>query len=279
MSLLRMELLKLVKRPMTWILLILLLGGLGFGDLVGFLNLRSVSPQTHESILRNLTLPTTIPVTLNLFARLGSIMLAILAASTIGAEYNWGTLRPVLSTGVPRGRFLAAKLVALGLAAATFMVLAVGMNAVLAVPIALLSDHAVFTGSVDAAWLGDLAAMLGRTLLIVLVPMALAFLFAVVAQSQAVGIGVALGYTLGETVVAVLLGRLGLKWADALIHLMVFVNSQSLNLHNAFGPVDTAANPDAVGQGRALLTLLIYGAVCIVASLTIFVRRDVRGAA
>jgi ABC-type transport system involved in multi-copper enzyme maturation permease subunit len=273
-----MELLKLAKRPMTWILLVLLLGGLGFGDVVGFLNLRSVRPETHETILANLTLPGTFPSTISLFMNLGGVMLAILAASAIGSEYSWGTLRPILSTGVSRWRFLAAKLLVLGLAAAVFLALAVLMNALLAVPIAALSGRPVFAGAVDASWFADLAAMLGRGLLAVWVPMCLAFLFGVVAQSQAVGVGVALGVTIGEFVVANLLSRLGLAWADEVVRLMLFSNDQVLRAHNVFGPApDLPAG--AVSQERALLTLLAYGAICVAAALVLFVRRDIRGAA
>src|SRR5437868_1724112 len=175
-TLIRMELLKLVKRPMTWILLILLLGGIGFRDLVGFLNVRSVTPDVRESILANLTLPGTLRRTTQFIYFFGSIMLAILAASAIGNEYGWGTLRPLLATGLSRARFLSAKLAALALVALAFVLAPLVMNALLAVPVALLESRPVFPVTVDGPWLGHLAALVGRTYLIVLMPLALAFL-------------------------------------------------------------------------------------------------------
>lgn len=276
-TLVRMELLKLVKRPMTWILIVLLLGGIGFGDLIGFLNLRSVSPEIRESILANLTLPGTLSRTTQFIYFFGSIMLAILAASAIGSEYTWGTLRPLLATGVPRSRFLGAKLLALAIISLAFVVLPLLMNALLAVPIALLEDRPIFSGTLDVAWCGYLAALLGRTYLLVLMPMALAFLIGLVGRSQAAGIGAALGLMIGEQIVGSLLLGLGLDWARKLVSIFPAQSSQVLLEHNVFGPVTT--EPGALGEVRALLTLGLYAVACMVIALLTFRRRDIRGGA
>jgi ABC-type transport system involved in multi-copper enzyme maturation permease subunit len=276
-TLVRMELLKLMKRPMTWVLIVLLLGGIGFGDLVVLLNLGSVTPEVRESILANLTLPDTLRRATQFIYIFGSIMLAILAASAIGSEYGWGTLRPLLATGVPRTRFLSAKLLALAIVALPFVILPLAMNAILAVPVALLGDHAVFVGTLDAAWFGHLAALVGRTYLIVLMPMALAFLIGLFGRSQAAGIGAALGLMIGQQVVAAVLLSLGLDWTRAVVDLFPIQSSQTLLNHNTFGSV--TAEPGALGEGRALLTLGLYAVVCAVASLLVFRRRDIRGGA
>src|SRR5690349_1255623 len=114
-KLMQMELLKLAKRPMTWVLAVLLHGGIGFGMVVGFLNLRSADEATRSNMLDHLTLPGILPWVAQVLYIFGSVMLAILAASAIGSEYSWGTLRPLLATGMPRLRFLAAKVLALAL--------------------------------------------------------------------------------------------------------------------------------------------------------------------
>jgi ABC-type transport system involved in multi-copper enzyme maturation permease subunit len=274
-ALVRMELLKLVKRPMTWILIVLLLGGIGFGDVIGLLNLRSVTPEVRENILVNLTLPGTLTRATQFIYIFGSIMLAILSASAIGSEYSWGTLRPLLATGVPRGRFLGAKLLALALVALPFVVLPLVMNAILAVPVALLGDHAYFVGTLDAPWFGHLAALAGRTYLLVLMPMALAFLIGLAGRSQAAGIGAALGLMLGEQIVGAVLLSLGLDWARAVVDLFPIQSSQTLLNHNTFGPV--TAEPGMLSEGRALLTLGLYVVVGAVVSLLVFRRRDIRG--
>jgi len=276
-ALIRMELLKLRKRPMTWVLLILLLGGIGFITVVSVLNLRSVDPGIRADLLRNITLPGTLPRTAEFVYIFGSIMLAILAASTIGSEYSWGTLRPMLATGVPRGRFLAAKLIALALAAALFVALPLLMNALLALPIAAWNDLPLLTGTFDAGWIGTLATILGRTYLLVLMPMAIAFFVALVSRSQAAGIGAALGLMIGEQIVSVLLFTLNQPWTRAVANLLPGRNSQALLNHNTFDGVPQIANYP--GEGRAILTLVLYGAVALIVAVLVFRRRDVRGAA
>jgi ABC-2 type transport system permease protein len=276
-SLIQMELLKLVKRPMTWILLILLLGGIGFGDLVGFLNLRNVSPQVHAAILANLTLPGTLTRATEFIYFFGSIMFAILAASAIGNEYSWGTLRPMLATGMPRPRFLSAKLVALAIVAVVFVVLPLIMNAILAVPVALLGDAQVFTGAFDTAWVGHLLALVGRTYLMILVTTLIAFLCGLLGRSQAAGIGAALGLLIGEQIVGQLLRGLNLRWATTLVNIFPNRNSQSLLAYNVFGPVDHSG--EVLGQWHSLITITIYAVLCIVVALVVFRRRDIRGAA
>ncbi|HEX5505855.1 MAG TPA: ABC transporter permease [Thermomicrobiales bacterium] len=276
-SLLRMELLKLVKRPMTWILLILLLGGIGFGDVVGFLQINRVSANVRASILDNLTLPGTLTQTSQFIYFFGSIMLAILAASAIGSEYSWGTLRPMLATGVPRLRFLAAKLVALAIVAVAFDVLPLIMNAILAVPVGLLANVPVFTGTFDAGWVGDLLALAGRTYLMILVAILIAFLVSLLGRSQAIGVGAALGLLIGELIVSQALMALGLTWATTLVNIFPNRNSQSLLAYNVFGPVDRTGG--VLGQAHSLITLAVYCLLCVVIALAVFRRRDISGAA
>ena len=278
MALIRMELLKLIKRPMTWVLFILLHGGIGFGIVVGFLNIQGVETELRESMLRNLTLPGIIPWAAQLISVFGAIMLAILAASAIGSEYGWGTLRPMLATGMPRARFLAAKLTALALVAFGFLALALLMCVALAIPIALLHDRPAIAVTVDLAWLLDLAAIVGRTYLTMLIPMTIAFLVGLVGRSQAAGIGAALGLLIGEQVVTALLLTTGLGWAESLVRRLPDQNSQFLiGVYNEFGPVNPP--PGAIGEWQAIVTLVVYGIACVALAFVFFGRRDIRGAA
>jgi ABC-2 type transport system permease protein len=277
-ALVRMELLKIVKRPMTWVLGVLLHGGIGFGIVLGFLNLRSVDADLREEMLRDLTLPGIIPWADDLLYVFGSIMLAILAASVIGSEYSWGTLRPFLATGMPRTRFLAAKLLSLATVGLAFTILPLLMCALLAVPIALANDRPILAATVDLPWLLDLAALVGRCYLTVMVPTIIAFLVGLAGRSQAAGIGAALGLLIGEQIVSSLLLSLGLEWANRVIDLLPGRNSQLLvGYYSSLGPADIPAG--LLGEGRALATLAAYGLACVVVALVIFRRREYRGAA
>lgn len=276
-GLVRMETLKLVKRPMTWVLNILLLGGLALFPVGAALSFRSVNPAMRDSLLSGVTLPGTLVNTSQYIYVFGSIMLAILAASSIGSEYAWGTLRPILATGVPRGRFLAAKLLALAIAALGFVLLPLALNAALAVPIGLMAEYPIVNGTVDLAWFGSLAALIGRTYLLVLVPGLIAFLVSLAGRSQAAGIGVALGLLIGEQIVSLILLSLGFGWARTVVDLLPGMNSQALTNYNTFGPPELPA--DALGQGRTLLTLGLYAVACLAIAFVVFRRRDIRGAA
>ncbi|MGI8687562.1 MAG: ABC transporter permease subunit [Thermomicrobiales bacterium] len=277
LSLLKMELFKLVKRPMTWVLLLLLCGGTGLTDLIVLHNLSGATPDAYATTLRDLTLPGVIPNMLEGLSIFAAMMAAILAASSIGSEYSWGTLRPMLATGMPRTRFLIAKFLAFSFVAVAFIVVPLLLSALIAVPVALVHHLPVMTGTVDAAWVGALAAMLARTLLTIIVPMTIAFLLGLVGRSQAVGVGAALGWMVGEQLISLLLTTVGQSWARTLDTQLPGNLGRALLRYNTFGAVAWQAG--MMSEGRAALSLLIYGAVGLVVALVVFRRRDIHGAA
>ena len=278
-ALISMELLKLVKRPMTWVLAILLHGGIGFGITVGFLQLGSVEAEIRDSMLRDLTMPGIIPwITQNCIAIFGAIMLSILAASSIGSEYSWGTLRPFLATGMPRARFLAAKLLALAAVGLAFTALPLLLCALLAVPIAIMNGRPAFGFTIDVAWLIDLIAIIGRCYLAVMIPTIIAFVIGLGGRSQAAGIGAALGLLITEQVVSTLLLSLGLDWAKTVVNFLPGQNSLTLvGNYGTFG--SPVLPPDIPGEWRIIATLFIYGTVCLAVAFVLFRKRDIRGSA
>ncbi|MDQ2787295.1 MAG: ABC transporter permease [Chloroflexota bacterium] len=277
LSLLKMELFKLAKRPMTWALLLLICGGTGLADLIVMHNLSGATPGVYASTLRDLTLPGVIPITLATLSIFAAMMAAILAASSIGNEYGWGTLRPMLATGMSRSRFLTAKFLALSCVAVAFIIVPLLLNTLIAVPIALVHHLPVMTGTIDAAWFGALAAMLARTFLTVLMPMTIAFLLGIVGRSQAVGVGAALGWMVGEQLVTLLLATVGQSWARTLEDQLPGNLGRSLLRYNTFGAV--AQHAGMLSEGRAALSLLVYGTVGLAVALVVFRRRDIHGAA
>lgn len=277
LTLLKMELFKLVKRPMTWTLLLLICGGTGIADLIVLHNLSGATPDVYASTLRSLTLPGMIPNTLQGLSIFAAMMAAILAASSIGNEYGWGTLRPMLATGMPRSRFLTAKFLALFCVAVAFVVVPLLVGTLIAVPVALAHHVPVMTGTVDMSWVGALAAMLARTLLTILVPMTMAFLLGLVGRSQAVGVGAALGWMVGEQLVALLLSTVGQSWARTLDNQLPGNLGRTLFRYNAFTTVSQHAG--MMSEGRAILSLVIYSAVGLAVAFVVFRRRDIHGAA
>jgi len=117
------ELAKIVRRPMTWILIVILLGFtvLVYSSLIlalvsGVEGNVTVEGAEGQSFKDMILLPDGFSLGIGLAQGVGSVLLAILAAGTFGSEYSWGTLRTMLLMRADRVRLLIAKLLVLLLA-------------------------------------------------------------------------------------------------------------------------------------------------------------------
>jgi ABC-2 type transport system permease protein len=271
-ALVRMELLKLRKRRMTWIMLGLLVGlrlaGTAFS--VFWSSRAGVEPEIRERIIASATLPSVISETLTFIAGLGAFLLAILTAASMGSEYGWGTLYAIIGSGVPRGRFLAAKLIALCTVAVAYTVVALLVMVSAAVPTALLLERPILTGTVDTSWLANIALMVARTVLPLLAQIAMAFAITVVTRSQAAGVGVALAASFIEPLAALVLDMLGGSLASVADYLLL-VNVQALMQYNGFGNVQVPEG--ALSQTHAVLVILGWMVLYVTTALLVFRRR------
>lgn len=274
LTLVRMELLKLRKRRMTWIMLGLLVGlrlaGTAFS--VFWSGRDGVQPEIRDRIIASATLPSVIPETLTFIAGLGAFLLAILTAASIGSEYSWGTLRAVIGSGVPRGRFLTAKLIALGTAAVAYTIAPLAIMVLAAVPMASLVDRPIVTGTIGTLWLGDVLLMVARTMLPLLAQIAMAFAITVVTRSQAAGVGVALAASFIERLAALVLDMLGGSLASVADYLLL-VNVQALMQYNGFGDVQVPEG--ALSQTHAVAVILGWTVPYVTTALLVFRRRDI----
>lgn len=272
-TLIYIELLKLIKRPMTWILFFLQVGFLVVGSTINALSLRNASPEVADQMIRRFVLPDSLPNATQFIYMIGVILLVILTASSIGSEYNWGTLRQTLASGVSRSGFLLARIISLALIAALFVILPL----LAIIPFSLVFSHLqqlpTSLGPVDTAWL---VALVGRTYLVVFMPMTLAFLIALIARSQSAGVGAALGVLILDQFVSPLLWVLGSDWSLELLQLFPFWAARTILSLNFTEPITDL--PDVMDETRALVTLLAYIVICVGAALVVFRRRDVGGA-
>lgn len=135
---------------------------------------------------------------------LGSVMLIVLAASHVGAEFGWGTLRTLLAHGAGRGAFLAAKLLSLVLFATLFTI--VGTIASIGASYLVSSVAGLaLTPGVD---LGEVTARAARGLFTIVPYMALASLIAVWSRSAGAGIAAGLVIFFAEGIVSGLVAAL-----------------------------------------------------------------------
>lgn len=109
------ELFRLVKRPMPWVMLLIVALGvmLLYGALWAVLE-SSATGQDARELRDTLRVGATTEIGLSLVATLATILVVVIASSTIGAEYGWGTIRTLLPRASGRLALATAKLVTIG---------------------------------------------------------------------------------------------------------------------------------------------------------------------
>lgn len=205
----------------------------------------------------------------------GIILLLILAASAMGSEYGWGTLRASISSGVGRAQFLAGKMLAMvliGVGAILVIVLVTAFTSLLAQLIPPAEHSSIF---ISEGW-RDALVFLGKTIYAIVPFVAIATFLTILTQSSAAGIGLSLGYLIVEWLVIPpilaindsfekinegLLNRNVIEW-------MFAGNTQAAEA------LDIARTPDTL---QGFLVILAYIAVFAAAAFWLFLRRDITG--
>ncbi|MBI2165091.1 MAG: ABC transporter permease subunit [Chloroflexi bacterium] len=146
------------------------------------------------------TLPGSIPNALGVAQGMGLFLIAILAASTLGTEFGWGTLRAVLVRGTGRWQYLTAKLVLISLlAGAALVVVAIVTLVSSAAAGALASEPPA--GAPGALGWTDAMINFGKAWFGLLPYLALAACVTILTASSAAGMAVALAYYFAEQIV------------------------------------------------------------------------------
>ena len=264
-----MEIRKLIRRPMTWVIFGLpaALGAAWFP--IAYLISRAQG--SLASLGPHLFPPGYIENTFAVLTMLGTICVAVLAASVVGSEYGWGTIRVLIGTGTPRARLLGGKVVALAVAVAAWIVTSFAAITLSSIVVTALSGHPVSFGNTDAAWFGQLGLMFGRTWLVLEAWLAIAVAASVVGRSLAAGIAVPIVWQVVETVlsaVAPLAGNLGTRISE----LLIAVSARTFEIHDTFGTPRLV--PGAISETQALLVLAGYVVVMLALAFLVFVRRD-----
>jgi ABC-2 type transport system permease protein len=187
---------------------------------------------------------------------IGVIALAVFAISIAG-EYAQGPLRNLLVRQPRRARLLAGKLLALG----SFTALAVVLAELAAVGTALIvapsQDIATAAWFTSDGW-AALGAGLSNLLLATIGWGLLGALLALVLRSPAAAVGAGVAYALPFELLVSAAWDSGVRWLPGQL-------------------LETLAEGGAatVTYGRAALLLASYGVLAVVASTTLFTRRDV----
>jgi ABC-2 type transport system permease protein len=213
------ELWKLLKRPMTWTLAIILVAlmVLIYGTLIATLLAPEELAPTVEfdesgggSLESSLLLPDGLFMGIGLVQLMVTALIIVLAAGMVGSDLSWGTVRTMLMMGAGRTGILIAKILALvtiGLAGAL-------IGLVLAIIGSIVTGIAIGEGTALSSWFtaeffGDAAILLSRTMVGILVWAAVAGTVTLISRSLAAGLGASLALLFLGGQIGGLLGQLG----------------------------------------------------------------------
>jgi ABC-2 type transport system permease protein len=273
-SLVSMESLKIVKRPMTWIAFLILIAATAAVVILAYVAIRAsnVDAAQKASRISNFLLPTGIKRSFEITGFFGQIVLVVVAASVVGSEYSWGTIRMMVGTGVARSKLLLAKLIALSETTIVFLVFAVVAGTFASFLVTVISGHTLTLGTVNSAWWGDLALMTVRGIFVLWVMVVLAFSIASITRSTAAGIAVGIGWPFLEGIGGALLGLLG-SIGDTVNKWLISTNTNALMAHSGFGPQTVGSGTPSVWH--AFGVLLLYVVVLLAITFAVFRQRDI----
>ena len=283
-AMLAAELLKVGKRWMPYILLLPIVAALAFQTFFGYFVIWRGERDIEG--LHVAVLPWSLPSLLDLTQFLGAILLGILAASMVGTEHGWGTVRQALIRGQTRSQYLTTKLLGIGVLAAIGFLLVLALGILFSVIVTTVDDRPISLDlpQGDGPSVADVALMALRAAYGMLPYVLMAFTLSVVGRSTTLGLAGVLVYVMVEAIVLGILGGVGGATADARTY-FIGHNVVALLAANQVGQVNFFSlalrdNPPSVSglpdPAIAALVLAIYCLGFLAIAFWIFQRRDVR---
>jgi ABC-2 type transport system permease protein len=284
------ELLKIRKRPSTWVLALIWL------TIIVLLNytltcallsnappptfpegtpkqqrepLRQQQEQFREQQLRSLYPENLVQSLIPGYPSVGSPIALILGALVVGSEYGWATLKTILTPQPGRTTLFFGKLLALGVVLAVLVLLTFATGAASSFVVAVLAG-----APVKGPPLGDLLRALGAGFLILAVWASLGALLSTLLRSTALSIGIGLVYSLVLETVVLNLPIRNESFRDA----SEFFPGQNSSLAGSFSeqvPTGFAPPMTPVDAAQATLVFLVYTTIFVLLAAYIFRRRDV----
>lgn len=213
----------------------------------------------------NFTVPGSIKTAIGTASSIGALLIAVLAASTVGVEYGWGTMRTTLVRGTGRTQYLTGKFaVLLSAAVVALVVVAIGALIASLVATALVTAPPGFAAP---SWNPSFEA-LGRAWFGLVPIIALTVMLTVLTSSTATGMAGGIGYTIAEPLILALLGTISEQFTKAGDYLLA-ANISGWNGSQSFGATSS------VGSTHHFVVLLIYTAVFVALSVWLLRSRDV----
>lgn len=222
----------------------------------------------------NFSAPSSLSRAFGVARGIGLILLAILTASMVGAEYGLGTLRSTISRGIGRRSYLAGKFILLAAMAAGALVivsLLVIVSSLIATSIA--GGPAAGVVSSTTTWTDGLIDF-GRTWVAMLPYIILTGTLTLVTRSSAAGMATGLGYYFAEGILIALLTNLFDWFQNVADYLPVRNIDAFAGGSGRGGPFSPNVDLSLMHSG---LVLAAYALVLGFIAVRLFSRRDVTG--
>jgi len=279
------ELLKVRGRWLPWVLCLILVAMLALTTFAPYLDWKGGGGGFLEDVERQaFVLPWSLTSSLNTIQSLGSILLGIVAASLVGTEYSWGTVRSCLVRGQTRSRYLLTKLLGLATVGLALLAAAFAVALIFTVITTHLAGQPITLDVPDGPSLPEVPLMFLRSAFSVLPYALLAFLLAELFHSTAAGVGGGLVYVFVEGILLAILGNIGGVAADMRLFLVGHdvsgvmelnrIGSESVYAGFVLRPQPEAS--DLLPPVQAAAAVAAYCLFLAGTALWLFQRRDVR---
>jgi ABC-2 type transport system permease protein len=276
------ELFKLRKRLMTRVLLGVLVGVIVLVNLLllAISNVTIPGADEHNNLQNLLGLPAAIPFAFMMISSFGTVLVVIMAASSIGNEYNWRTIRTALISSESRFKFLTAKLVSLVVMTLAGMLIGVLAAMVMSLITTAIGGYAFDFDFITGSYLWDQFLQFWRTFYVIMPYGLLGFLMAIVGRSAMPGIATGIGVGFLETIITTFMVLAG-GWIARVPDYLPSANVNALmalnNLPRGFGGMLGGGSDNLPDPVHAVIVLAVYSLVFLGLSYYLFGKRDVTG--
>jgi ABC-type transport system involved in multi-copper enzyme maturation permease subunit len=231
------------------------------------------------------------PMTLG--RRAGEFIVAALGGLAFGGEFSSGSIRLVLSRGVNRVSYLAAKYIALAIACLALVIAALLMSMLLTNFLLIVHRPAPTLLNLNGPTLLAILGMCTGTLENFLFCLLFGAALSIISRSAAFGIAAAFGYLIGEDIAATILPVIGKSLHTALGNQLVnllyttnldafYANSLPTYLAKGLDQLDgviacnlTSKACVPVNIGQSFIVPLVWALVLGGISTYLFIKRDV----
>jgi hypothetical protein len=270
MALLHMSLLKLVRRPASWVVflvLIVLIVSIFLALAASAGQMESMGDEFQVRLL--LDFPTAYTLVVGFILSLGGLLAVAYGAAIIGADWAWGTIRSVVARGESRVRYTLVTFLAIAIVIGIGVLITFAVGALAAVAASEIAGIGS-EGATDPDTLATLPDLLARTWLGVSQQAAIGFAIAMLFRSQLAGIGAGLAFYFAENLLLLVpLLRDVLAYGPFSVAGAVVSTTDELS-SSGFGSVPTLDADTAVvwSVGYLVLALVIASAAAWRAQIT-----------